>query len=82
MKVAVISFHTWQEKYGSASSVVGAIYQINGHPFTIVGVAPPGFFGAKVADSGMPDFWLPQFRMTRADAEAVLAYLKSIKTAE
>jgi hypothetical protein len=25
----------------------------------IVGIARPGFFGAKIADSGMPDFWLP-----------------------
>src|SRR4029078_9599967 len=25
----------------------------------IVGVGPPGFFRAKVAESGMPDFWLP-----------------------
>jgi len=57
--VAVISFHTWQEKCGEASSVVGRVYQINGHPVTIVGVGPRGFFGAKVADSGMPDFWLP-----------------------
>lgn len=57
--VAVISFHTWQEKYGEVSSVVGGVYQINGHPFTIIGVAPPDFFGVKVADSGMPDFWLP-----------------------
>jgi predicted permease len=39
--------------------VVGAAYQINGHPFTIIGVAPPGFYGAKLAGSGMPDFWLP-----------------------
>jgi predicted permease len=57
--VAVISFQTWQLKYGGDASVVGAIYQINGHPFTIIGVAPPGFFGVKLADSGMPDFWLP-----------------------
>jgi putative ABC transport system permease protein len=57
--VAVMSFHTWQGKYGSDPSVVGATYQINGHPFTMIGVAPPGFFGAKVADSDMPDFWLP-----------------------
>jgi len=57
--VAVMSFHTWQGKYGSDPSVVGAAYQINGHPFTIIGVAPPGFFGAKVDSHGMPDFWLP-----------------------
>ena len=58
-QVAVMSFHTWQAKHGSDPSAVGAMYQINGRPFTVIGVAPPGFFGAKVADSGMPDFWLP-----------------------
>src|ERR1700676_2082048 len=57
--VAVMSFHTWQGKYGSDPSVAGAAYQINGHPFTIIGIAPPCFFGAKVDSRGMPDFWLP-----------------------
>lgn len=57
--VAVLSFHIWQGKYGSDPSVVGATYDVNGHPFTIIGIAPPGFFGVKIADSDMPDFWLP-----------------------
>jgi putative ABC transport system permease protein len=57
--VAVMSFHIWQDKYGSDPSVVGAGYQINGHPFTVIGVAAPGFYGAKLAGWGMPDFWLP-----------------------
>src|SRR5580658_6308173 len=57
--VAVMSFRIWHEKYGSDPSVVGASYQINGHPFTVIGVAPPGFYGAKLAGWGMPDFWLP-----------------------
>jgi predicted permease len=57
--VAVMSFHIWQDKYGSDPSVMGASYQINGHPFTVIGVAAPGFYGAKLAGSGMPDFWLP-----------------------
>lgn len=57
--VAVMSFRIWREKYGSDPSVAGATFQINGQPFTVVGVAPPGFFGAKIADSDMPDFWLP-----------------------
>jgi putative ABC transport system permease protein len=57
--VAVMSFHVWQDKYGSDPSVVGAGYQINGHPFTVIGVAPPGFYGAKLSGFGMPDFWLP-----------------------
>ena len=57
--VAVMSFHVWQDKYGSDRSVIGAGYQINGHLFTVIGVAAPGFYGAKLAGSGMPDFWLP-----------------------
>jgi predicted permease len=57
--VAVISYRIWSQKYGSDPSVVGASYQINGHPFTVIGVAPPGFYGAKLAGWGMPDFWLP-----------------------
>jgi putative ABC transport system permease protein len=57
--VAVMSYHIWSEKYGSDPSVVGASYQINGHLFTVIGVAPPGFYGAKLAGWGMPDLWLP-----------------------
>jgi putative ABC transport system permease protein len=57
--VAVMSYHIWKEKYGSDPSVVGASYQINGHSFTVIGVAAPGFYGAKLAGGGMPDFWLP-----------------------
>jgi putative ABC transport system permease protein len=57
--VAVLSFHAWQEKYGSDPSVVGATYYFNGQPFAIIGIAPPVFFGAKIATSDMPDFWLP-----------------------
>jgi hypothetical protein len=57
--VAVMSYRIWQENYGSNPAVAGTTFQINGQPFTVVGVAPPGFLGAKIADSNMPDFWLP-----------------------
>jgi predicted permease len=57
--VAVLSYRIWNEKYGADPSVVGATYQINDHPFTVIGVAAPGFYGAKLAGWGMPDFWLP-----------------------
>ena len=57
--VAVMSYRIWHENYGADPSVLGSTYQINGHPFTIIGVAPPGFYGAKLAGWGMPDFWLP-----------------------
>jgi predicted permease len=57
--VAVMSYRVWQEKYGSDPSIVGSVFQINGHAFTMVGVAAPGFDGAKMVHWGMPDIWLP-----------------------
>lgn len=57
--VAVMSYRVWQNKFSSDPSVVGGNFQINGHSFTIIGITPPGFYGAKLAGWGMPDFWLP-----------------------
>ena len=57
--VAVMSFRTWQTKFASDPTVVGSTFQINGHPFTVIGVTPPGFYGARLAGWGTPDFWLP-----------------------
>jgi predicted permease len=57
--VAVMSYRIWKEKYGADPNVVGAGYQINGHPFTVIGVAPPGFYGARLGGGNMPEFWLP-----------------------
>ena len=59
LPVAVMSFQTLEERYGSDPTVIGGTYEINGHPFTIVGVTAPGFVGAKIAGSGMPELWLP-----------------------
>lgn len=68
--VAVMSYRIWHEKYNADSSVVGATYRINGHPFTVIGVAAPGFYGAKLAGWGMPDFWLPLTAELLIDGEA------------
>ena len=39
-------------------SVVGATLVVEGHPFTVVGVAPPGFFGETLRGDP-PDLWIP-----------------------
>jgi predicted permease len=54
----VISHHSWQADYGADFSVVGSTFAIDGHPFTVVGVAPPGFFGETLR-SDPPEIWLP-----------------------
>src|SRR2546423_13476670 len=56
--VAVMSHRVWQTTYGGDTSVVGSTFIVEGHPFTIVGVAPPGFFG-EMLQSDPPDLWVP-----------------------
>ena len=57
--VAVMSYHAWVTKYASDPSVVGAAFQFNGNPFTVVGIAAPGFYGAELRGWGNADFWMP-----------------------
>jgi predicted permease len=56
--VAVLSHRAWQTTYGGDPSVVGSTFVVEGHPFTIIGVAPPGFFGETLRGDP-PDIWLP-----------------------
>jgi predicted permease len=56
--VAVISHQAWQGTYGSNPSVLGSTFVVEGHPFTVIGVAPPGFFGETLR-SDPPDMWIP-----------------------
>ena len=56
--VAVISYRAWRQHYAGEASIIGGSFTIEGFPFTVVGVAPPGFFGAVVRIDP-PDFWLP-----------------------
>ena len=56
--VAVMSYRLWQERYGSDPSVIGAVFNVDDKPFTVVGIAPPGFFGDTLRGTP-PDFFLP-----------------------
>jgi predicted permease len=56
--VAVLSHHVWQSAYGGDPSIVGASVVIEGHPFTVIGVAAAGFFGETLRGDP-PDLWIP-----------------------
>jgi predicted permease len=56
--VAVLSHRVWQTSYASDPSVVGSTFVVEGHPLTIIGVAPAGFFG-ETLESDPPDIWVP-----------------------
>lgn len=61
-RVIVLSDRYWHKRFGGDSSVVGRIVDLNGSPFTIVGVAAPGFQGPFVI---APDLWLPLHAWTQ-----------------
>src|SRR5919197_1108582 len=55
--VVVISHHSWQAIYGGDQSLVVQTLVIEGHPFTVAGVAPPGFFGDTLRNNP-PELWI------------------------
>jgi predicted permease len=56
--VAIMSHRLWQQKYGSDLSAIGSVFDIDEKPFTVVGIAPPAFFGDTLRNNP-PDFFLP-----------------------
>ena len=55
---AVMSYELWRHTYAGDASVVGSTFYINTKPVTVVGIAPKGFFGDRLA-STPPEFYLP-----------------------
>jgi len=56
--VTVLSYQGWQNDFGGDPTIVGSTISIEAHPFTVIGIGPPGYFGDRVTDSP-PDFWVP-----------------------
>ena len=56
--VAVLAYHAWKSAYGGDAAVVGSTFVISGRPFTLIGIAPPGFFGETLRGDP-PDIWVP-----------------------
>jgi predicted permease len=44
---AVIGYRLWRRAFGGDPSIVGQAVRVNGHPFTLVGVTAPGYFGVS-----------------------------------
>ena len=55
--VAVLHYGYWSEELGADDGAVGRTLTINGQPFTVIGIAAPGFNGVNVGFE--PRLWMP-----------------------
>ena len=55
--VVVLRHAFWQQRFGSDPNILGKELALNGHKFTVIGVAAPGFDGMLVGFA--PDLWTP-----------------------
>lgn len=54
---AIISRSLWQRTFGGDASVLGRRINLDGRPFTVVGIAPKGFQGRSLVTA--TDIWVP-----------------------
>src|SRR5580693_4346752 len=71
--VAVLSHRAWQTTYGGDPTVLGSTFAVQGHPFTVIGIAPPGFFGETLGGDP-PDIWIPLQQEATIDGETALLH--------
>lgn len=55
--VTVLSYQCWQQRFGGEPGIVGKTLIANGRTFTVIGVAPQGFFGTEIIAA--PELWFP-----------------------
>jgi predicted permease len=67
----IVLTHTfWHSHFQDDRGVVGRTVQLNKHPFTILGVAPPEFRGTLLFV--FPDFWVPIVNQEQVEGVNVL----------
>ena len=66
----VLTYAFWHSHFQDDRGVVGRIVQLNKHPFTILGVAPPEFRGTL--SFVFPDFWVPIVNQEQMEGANVL----------
>lgn len=67
---AVLSYAYWHRHFQDDRTVVGRIVRLNKHPFTILGVAPPGFQGTILFFAS--DIFVPIVNHDQLSGEKIL----------
>lgn len=55
--VVVLGHGLWRRRFGGDPGLIGQTIDLNGRKFTVIGVAPPGFRGARVLEPA--ELWVP-----------------------
>lgn len=55
-RTTMVSYATWQHRFGGRPDVIGEAVTLSDVPYTIVGVLPKDF---SFAPRGAPEFWMP-----------------------
>jgi predicted permease len=66
----VLTYAYWHSHFQDDRSVVGRVLHLNSHPFTVIGVTPPGFRGTVLIFS--PDVFVPVVNHGQDDAANLL----------
>jgi len=66
----VLTYAYWHSHFQDDRSVVGRVLHLNSHPFTVIGVTPPGFRGTVLIFS--PDVFVPIVNQEQDDAANLL----------
>ena len=59
--VAVLSYNSWQRRFGGDPEIVGKDVVLNDHQFRVIGITPEGFKGTEMVYT--PEIWLPAAMM-------------------
>jgi predicted permease len=73
---AVLSYEAWTARFSRDPRIVGTIIHINRLPYTVLGVAPPGFHGTELFYR--PEIWVPM--MMEAQIEVGNPWLDTRRT--
>ena len=57
IRVVVLSYAAWQNRFGGEASAVGRTIPLNGNAYTIIGIAPRGFTSPVLGAA--PEMWAP-----------------------
>src|SRR5262245_32608924 len=63
--VAVLTYDCWQKRFAGDPQTIGKTVIVNGNKFTLIGVAPQGFYGSEI--SYRPEIWFPMMMQAQIE---------------